>query len=299
MVANFTSPITTYGGKGVTKPGVLKSQHSVIHTGSRAPPLLKGEAPASGRQGMLLPIRVVPTRPGDRMENRSRLDYGKIYTVEYNVRIYDFGLVHPDYYEIFMGQWKKVFLAELQKDIMLQEAALAVQTGATNSTRTFERYRRSVSGQVQQDKDSSRPVTQNFTYLDYFQANVDYEPDKGRQDLSIPEIAIQEGDELALVNVIDDHWILVVNKDDDDSMGAVALQYVVRYESVTALFNWETDQDDAEGYATLQADQSVRVLEEEYYVGWTMVWNEQTKERGIVPSNLLQLALEPSHPDAE
>lgn len=45
-------------------------------------------------EGMLEPIRVMPTDPNAMMDPLSRLNFGKVYTVEYNVKVSDFGDVH-------------------------------------------------------------------------------------------------------------------------------------------------------------------------------------------------------------
>ncbi|KAI4269274.1 MAG: hypothetical protein LQ337_007383 [Flavoplaca oasis] len=74
-------PITTYSGKGLAKKGIDPSSHTVIHTTTHAPALLEGEPPTSKR-----PIRVVAKTPDVKIDPRSRLNYGKTYTVEWNTK---------------------------------------------------------------------------------------------------------------------------------------------------------------------------------------------------------------------
>lgn len=41
------------------------------------------------------PLQVLPKRPGDKLDVMSRVNFRKVYTVEHNVKVYDFGHVHP------------------------------------------------------------------------------------------------------------------------------------------------------------------------------------------------------------
>jgi hypothetical protein len=57
---------------------------------------------------MLSPIRVIPKSKTTKLDPMSRINYSKIYTVEHNVKVYDFGDVDEDYHERLLEQWKKV-----------------------------------------------------------------------------------------------------------------------------------------------------------------------------------------------
>jgi hypothetical protein len=50
--------------------------------------LLEGEA-----ELRLRPIRVIPKTPRDKLEEQSRINYAKIYTVEHNVKVHFTGQV--------------------------------------------------------------------------------------------------------------------------------------------------------------------------------------------------------------
>ncbi len=80
-------PISTYGGRGVTKRGVIAKDHTIIYTGDQAPDRLEGEE-AMYKE----PIRVIPD-PGALLDSRSRLNFGKVYTVEHNVKVKNIGVV--------------------------------------------------------------------------------------------------------------------------------------------------------------------------------------------------------------
>lgn len=100
--------IQTYGNRGVSKPGTTKCYHSVIYTGQTAPKPKKNEEPnvAAGERPMLASIRVRPKRKTDKMDVMSRLNYSKMYTVEHNVKVYDFGTVHEKYLHTLKKQFE-------------------------------------------------------------------------------------------------------------------------------------------------------------------------------------------------
>ena len=111
--ANYCSalPITTYAGRGVAKPDVQKSEHSIIYTGRRPPNLTQDEMPRLGEHRMLLqPIRIVQNDPGDRLGPMSRLDYGKVHTMYHKVKVRAFGQVHPESMQASMMQFALVWV---------------------------------------------------------------------------------------------------------------------------------------------------------------------------------------------
>lgn len=106
--ANPWRPISTYGKRGCGKGTTVKWQHSMAHTGREAPALLQGEAPGPGEEAMMLPIRVEPSRRGDKMETSSRIDYSRMYTVEHYVKVKDSGTVHKDHIKRLRTQWWRI-----------------------------------------------------------------------------------------------------------------------------------------------------------------------------------------------
>ena len=88
-------PITSYGHRGVGKPGVKKSEHSIIFTTKTAPELMPQELPQRGEDGMRpQAIRVDPDDPIDKLDALARLDYGKVHTIQHNIKVKSFGKVH-------------------------------------------------------------------------------------------------------------------------------------------------------------------------------------------------------------
>jgi hypothetical protein len=75
---------------------------------------MTGEAPTKGERGMLASIRVRPAYRGDAIFPSSRINYAKLYTVEHNVKVYEFGDVHEKSLPLLKSSWDYVFRADLQ-----------------------------------------------------------------------------------------------------------------------------------------------------------------------------------------
>ncbi|OJD34982.1 uncharacterized protein BKCO1_19000171 [Diplodia corticola] len=102
--------IQTYNRQGVAKPGVDKTEHSIMYTGPRPPQIPEWEDPYGE---MLQAIPVVATDPTQaKMDVMSRLNYAKPYTVEHNVKSLDFGDVAPGWTDYL----RQNFLSVLQRD---------------------------------------------------------------------------------------------------------------------------------------------------------------------------------------
>lgn len=90
-------PIKTYGGRGVTAPGIIKSHHCIIHSSSQPPVPLELERAVSGEDGMRAPpIRVVlddPTNLADRLDPMSRVHLMGAKAIKDQDRTRDFGRV--------------------------------------------------------------------------------------------------------------------------------------------------------------------------------------------------------------
>jgi hypothetical protein len=55
------------------------------------------------------PIRVVATSPREKLDRRSRVNFQRIYTIEHNVKVYDFGRVQREWLCPFIEYFKKVW----------------------------------------------------------------------------------------------------------------------------------------------------------------------------------------------
>jgi hypothetical protein len=89
-VLRNASAITTYGGRGVMKPGCKASEHTIVHMKGQSAQYLDGE----WQKGMTKdPIAIEPAVQNETMPPTSRLRLGKTYTIECNVKVRDIGMV--------------------------------------------------------------------------------------------------------------------------------------------------------------------------------------------------------------
>ena len=108
---NYLRAITTYSGKGVSKNGVKKSEHAIIYTGKEAPSTHPDEEPARGEEGMRkASIRVNLDHKTDKLDTMSRIDFGKVYTIQHNLKVRSLGKVHQQsmnsLFYLFHDVWK-------------------------------------------------------------------------------------------------------------------------------------------------------------------------------------------------
>lgn len=88
-----SSAITTYGERGVLKPGCNASEHTIAYLKGSQPRYYSGEY----EKGLTkTPIAIEPTDPSEQMLPSSRIRLGKTYTIECNVKVRDIGKVVPE-----------------------------------------------------------------------------------------------------------------------------------------------------------------------------------------------------------
>ena len=103
-------PITSYGHRGVGRPGVNKSEHSIIYTSKTPQAPLAAELPTRGENGMRdQAIRVNTDDPIDKLDSLSRLDYGKVHTIQHNIKVKSFGKVNPKSMYALINQFGNVW----------------------------------------------------------------------------------------------------------------------------------------------------------------------------------------------
>ncbi|KAI9706453.1 MAG: hypothetical protein M1836_003459 [Candelina mexicana] len=81
-------PVTTYGRQGATKRGICQADHAIVYTGDEIPQYLEGE------EGLTKDaLQVIPDSADALLDPLSRVNFGKVYTVEHNVKVKNVGLV--------------------------------------------------------------------------------------------------------------------------------------------------------------------------------------------------------------
>ncbi|KAH0562297.1 hypothetical protein GP486_003004 [Trichoglossum hirsutum] len=83
-------PIHSYGRQGALKRSANPDDHAIIHTSEEVPRPLDGELLAKR------PLRVIPDSPENRLDPMSRINFGKVYTVEHNIKVKKLGKIADD-----------------------------------------------------------------------------------------------------------------------------------------------------------------------------------------------------------
>ncbi|KAF2267708.1 hypothetical protein CC78DRAFT_576699 [Lojkania enalia] len=97
--------IQTYSRRGVPENKV-KDHHAIMYTGNKPPAPLEGEQPRGAWElPMGPPIRIIGKKPWDKMLPSSRVNFLKIYTIEHNVKVHEFGNVASDDHWKFISQF--------------------------------------------------------------------------------------------------------------------------------------------------------------------------------------------------
>lgn len=102
-------PITSYGGRGVGKPGVKKSDHCIIYSGAQSPTPTGKELPEPPELGMqALPIKVDADDRTVRLDEMSRVDFSKPVSVDSYTEVKNFGKVNPKSMHALVSQFQIV-----------------------------------------------------------------------------------------------------------------------------------------------------------------------------------------------
>ncbi|MCJ1465144.1 hypothetical protein MMC07_003760 [Pseudocyphellaria aurata] len=90
-------PISTNGGKGAAKKGLRQGEHTIVYTTAEAPQRLPSET-----QLGKIPIKVDLVNPSEKLDPLSRLNLGKPYPVEHNVKVCKVGKVSETHMRALM-----------------------------------------------------------------------------------------------------------------------------------------------------------------------------------------------------
>ncbi|EPE30928.1 hypothetical protein GLAREA_03895 [Glarea lozoyensis ATCC 20868] len=108
-------PLLTYSGQGVVKRGVHPEVHAAVFTAD-GPKLAPGEADVLTRP----PIRFLSKSPREKLDPMTRLNYAKLYTVEYNIKLRFIGKIDPtsmpDFIENYNDVHKVVWIDDSKEE---------------------------------------------------------------------------------------------------------------------------------------------------------------------------------------
>ena len=89
------------------KFGLNVQDHAIIYTGPWPSPLLGGEQSLQKE-----PILVIPTDPRESLDVASRINFGKVYTVEHNLKVKDVGQISPTSLPKVIGYYNDMSVAD-------------------------------------------------------------------------------------------------------------------------------------------------------------------------------------------
>lgn len=113
--ADICSAVSTHSGRGSPKSN--QYEHGVIYTGKSAPDTRNepGMQPKA--------IKVNPDQKGAVLDENSRLNYGKVYNVEHNVKVKNFGSLNPESLKDLIDQFTAVFTSKIRQSTSSASAA--------------------------------------------------------------------------------------------------------------------------------------------------------------------------------
>jgi hypothetical protein len=103
----------TYNGQGCAKPGIIKWHHAACYSSRDGPQLSSNELPAAGERPLLSAIQVRPKYKVDKLDTMARINYGKMYTIEHNIKVCEFGVVHERFIPLLKSSWSWVLGRDL------------------------------------------------------------------------------------------------------------------------------------------------------------------------------------------
>lgn len=127
-------PIATYGTQGVGKANVTKSEHAIIYTGRAPPAPLPSEEPVRGEVGMRPDsIRVDPDDREDKLDPRSRIDFGKVHTIQHNIKVKSYGKVNDRSMQALIQQFNNCWYAPSIGTVPTSPSAATPSRGYTDT----------------------------------------------------------------------------------------------------------------------------------------------------------------------
>lgn len=83
-----TRGIFTYGGRGLSKDGIDLANHAVLYN-ENGQPCVEDNEPDLKREYLAVRVR----SPQDKLDSMSRINFGKIHTIEHNIPVKSIGMI--------------------------------------------------------------------------------------------------------------------------------------------------------------------------------------------------------------
>ena len=110
---NFCSavPVTSYSGQGVAKPGVKKSDHAIVYSGTYPPKATRAEQPTRRRRDALQPQPIaMDMESNQKLDDMSRVNLAQLHTIHHYVKVKNVAMVAQRSMPDLISQFKYVLL---------------------------------------------------------------------------------------------------------------------------------------------------------------------------------------------
>ena len=97
---SYCLEISTHGGRGAARKGLVQSQHAIVYTGWVAPQKLLSETGLHKE-----PLQIIPVDLSEELHPLSRLNLAKTYPVEHNVKVKEIGKIAERHLEKLIDYW--------------------------------------------------------------------------------------------------------------------------------------------------------------------------------------------------
>jgi hypothetical protein len=97
----YACPIFTYSNKATTKTGVRESEHGIAYSYPNQPEKIPGEGDA-----MKPPLCVYMSQNVPALHVASRIYYGIVHPIQYNVKVKDIGFLTKEHIPYLISGWK-------------------------------------------------------------------------------------------------------------------------------------------------------------------------------------------------
>jgi Family of unknown function (DUF6590) len=104
--------ILTYAGQGYSKAGASADHHAALYSGDDGPYLLEREVGLTSRK----PLKINLTSPSEKLDPLSRVNYAKVYTIEYNVKAFIIGRVAPKFRHQLLADLQNVLSMDFRDE---------------------------------------------------------------------------------------------------------------------------------------------------------------------------------------
>ena len=74
----------------------------MVYTGAHPPPKLQGEEKMNKE-----PLKVIPSRADEKLDSRSRLNLGKVYSIEWNTKVKEIGRLDGNSQVKLLAYWRQ------------------------------------------------------------------------------------------------------------------------------------------------------------------------------------------------